>query len=168
MGEYRDWILIFAAAEIGGLGPTYPTRDQLDKYVSWSGLGYPNWDAACRYGGLRERWCGLFAVYCLRASGLLGIRWGMVPELKGQWAMAKSSDEYALSYDKTGMQPGDVVVIDNGYSHHVICKEPDDSGFTALQGNYGWSGANPLTNGCLAQSWYASGSVMYYYSLNID
>jgi hypothetical protein len=82
--------------------------------------------------------------------------------------MAKSSDEYTISYDKTGMQTGDVVVINNGQSHHVICNQPDDSGFTALQGNGDWYGQNTLTNGALCQSYYASGTVMYYYSLNVD
>ena len=119
-----------SAAELATLDPRARVvaiaRAELDS-TDWQ--KYQRDAAPCYPFGVRKLWCGIFALWCLRAAGLTQWLWvdrdGFVFGLG--WRVAVPP------------QPGDVVVKHAPFAHHSIVEEVRGGTIHVIAGNTGTS-----------------------------
>jgi len=76
-------------------------------------------------------WCGIFALYCLRKTGLCNWSWAIAPDKSGfLFRLPRTTDP----------QPGDVAYFDQPYQHHALVQSVDGDTLYLIQGNYGTPG----------------------------
>ena len=100
-------------------------------------------------------WCGIFAAWVLRKSGLEDVRWVVGSGIKGNRVKQVAGNE--------GFSAGDVIVIKGGEVHHAIVSGiPDiyegDGSLETINGN---SDAQSIK----IHSYYNPKQVWYYYKI---
>jgi hypothetical protein len=172
----RDEIIAIASLEIG-TPPRSPSREQLDKYIQWSGLPYRDWAQASagtktNPSRIKENWCGLFAVYCLRKAGLTSCYWGINSKVN-EYTICGPADTLTLVHGTNGIRRGDVAVYKSMSHHFIVDEVVEEYDFVwsyegngdAGAGNYG---DGSLTKGVLNISSKCLSNIQYYFSLNCD
>jgi hypothetical protein len=102
-----------------------PTRKDAARVLA--DAAYDSYSTGVPIFGQTKHWCGIFAAYCIRASGWSNVRWDLTSG--GMPALSKYSD-----YDVT---PGDIGIVQGTTQHHVIITAVSDGRVWTVEGNTG-------------------------------
>jgi hypothetical protein len=79
-------------------------------------------------------WCGIFALYCYKKTGLRMSPW----PLKYSIGKPKPSDELRIRQPGELVQPGDIGIVDPGIrNHHFVVTEVSGDAVSSIDGNAG-------------------------------
>lgn len=122
-----DIIIEKAIAEMRGERPLrVPSESELDNYFTGCGSAFTQYDRTVS-------WCGIFATYILRKTGL-----------RVKWRIGKGIENEPGCFDiqfvrgNAGVSTGDIAVRGTGYHHFILLEQPANQGaILAVDGNAG-------------------------------